>query len=148
EARGATGASCFLRKEGKSRPIAGQPTPVAVAGPLAAGRAARVGAWRMDARLEAVETPLAALRKALGPDRVLFAPGMRNSRDRDRSGFAAAVDAARRADVVLLFLGEEAILSGEARSRAFLDLPGAQDALLDAVRAAGKPIQLVIQAAR
>ena len=138
----------LLKNEGEVLPIASATTTVTVIGPLADSRADQVGTWSMDARLEAVETPLAALRKALGPDRVLFAPGMRNSRDRDRSGFGAAVDAARRADVVLLFLGEEAILSGEARSRAFLDLPGAQDALIDAVRAAGKPIVLVILAGR
>ena len=69
----------------------------------------------------------------MGDGRVLYAPGLRNSRDRGREGFAGAVDAARRADVALLFLGEEQILSGEARSRAFLDLPGAQAALVDAV---------------
>src|SRR5215831_787782 len=146
--RAAIASAVLLKNEGEVLPIASATTTVAVIGPLADSRADQVGTWSMDARLEAVETPLAALRKALGLDRVLFAPGMRNSRDRDRSGFAAAVDAARRADVVLLFLGEEAILSGEARSRAFLDLPGAQDALIDAVRAAGKPIVLVILAGR
>jgi beta-glucosidase len=58
------------------------------------------------------------------------------------------VDAARRADVAVLFVGEEAILSGEARSRAFLDLPGAQDALIDAVHATGKRVILVVMAGR
>jgi beta-glucosidase len=48
----------------------------------------------------------------------------------------------------VLFLGEEHLLSGEARSRAFLDLPGAQEALVDAVHAAGKPMVAVILAGR
>jgi beta-glucosidase len=73
---------------------------------------------------------------------------LRNSRDLARDGFAAAVAAARDADVVVLFLGEEHLLSGEARSRAFLNLPGAQEALVDAVSEAGKPLALVIMAGR
>ena len=74
--------------------------------------------------------------------------GLRNSRDLGRDGFAAAVEAARDADVVLLFLGEEQILSGEARSRAFLNLPGAQEALVDTLSATGKPLVTVIMAGR
>ena len=53
-----------------------------------------------------------------------------------------------QSEVAILFLGEEAILSGEARSRAFLDLPGAQAALVDAIAAAGKPMVEVILAGR
>jgi len=71
-----------------------------------------------------------------------------NPRDDSRSGFPAAVQAARSADAVILFLGEDAGLSGEARSRAFLNLPGAQDELVDAIAATGKPIVGVIMAGR
>jgi len=49
---------------------------------------------------------------------------------------------------VLLFLGEEQILSGEAHSRAFLDLPGAQDALVTEIAKAGKPMVAIIMAGR
>ncbi|HKD67027.1 MAG TPA: glycoside hydrolase family 3 C-terminal domain-containing protein, partial [Candidatus Binataceae bacterium] len=121
---------------------------VAVIGPLADSGIDQMGTWSMDGRGSDVETPLAALRALLGADRVLYARGLQNSRDTTQAGFAAAVDAARRADVVLLFLGEEHILSGEARSRAFLDLPGAQEALVEAMAAAGKPMVAVIMAGR
>jgi beta-glucosidase len=141
-------SAVLLKNEGGVLPIAPSVRTVAVIGPLADSPADQIGTWSMDARLDVVKTPVAALREALGQERVLYAPGLRNSRDRDRAGFAAAVDAARRSDFVLLFLGEEAILSGEARSRAFLDLPGAQDALVGAVREAGKPMALVIMAGR
>ncbi len=50
--------------------------------------------------------------------------------------------------MVLLFVGEGASLSGEARSRAILDLPGAQNELVDAIAATGKPIVLVVQSGR
>jgi beta-glucosidase len=95
-----------------------------------------------------VQTPLAAFRSLLGNGRVVYAAGLRNSRDRGREGIAAAVAAARNADVSILFLGEEQILSGEARSRAFLDLPGAQQELVDAVAATGRPLVVVIMAGR
>jgi beta-glucosidase len=102
----------------------------------------------MDGRVEDVVTPLAALRQTLGNARVLFAAGLKNSRSTDRTSFAAALDAARKADVVLLFLGEEQILSGEARSRAFLGLPGAQEDLVSEIGKAGKPMVAIIQAGR
>ena len=67
---------------------------------------------------------------------------------RSRDGFAAALDAARSADVVLLFVGEEAALSGEAHSRAFLNLPGAQEDLAVEVAKAQKPVIAIIMAGR
>jgi beta-glucosidase len=146
--RAAIGSAVLLKNAGGVLPLGPSVRTVAVIGPLADSPADQVGTWSMDAVAGAVQTPLAALRKLMGDGRVLYAPGMRNSRDRAQDGFAAAVDTARRADVVLLFLGEESILSGEARSRAFLDLPGAQAALVNAVREAGKPMVAVIQAGR
>lgn len=121
---------------------------IAVIGPLADSPVDQMGTWVMDGRAEEVITPLAALRNLLGPDRVLWAPGLKNSRDGSRAGFPAAASAARSAEAVVLFLGEEQILSGEARSRAFLGLPGAQDALVEEVAAAGRPVIAVILAGR
>jgi beta-glucosidase len=121
---------------------------VAVIGPLADSRVDQMGTWVMDGRAADVQTPLAALRETLGAARVLYAPGLKNSRDLSHDGFAAALEAARRAAVVLLFLGEEQILSGEARSRAFLNLPGAQEALVGEIAKAGKPVIGVILAGR
>ncbi len=120
----------------------------AIVGPLADSPADQMGTWSMDGRPESMQTPLAAFRKLAGAGRVHYAPGLRNSRDLSRDGFPAAVAAARTADVVVLFLGEEAILSGEARSRAFLNLPGAQAELVDALSAVGKPLVVVIMAGR
>ena len=89
-----------------------------------------MGTWAMDGRAADAETPLAALRKLLGVDRVTYVRALKSSRDISRSEFGSALEAARKADIVLLFLGEEQNLSGEARSRAFLNLPGAQEELI------------------
>ncbi len=146
--RAATESAVLLKNERDLLPLSDPARTLAIVGPLADSPVDQMGTWSMDGRPEDVQTPLAAFRKLLGSGRVRYAPGLRNSRDLGRDGFASAVAAARGADVVVLFLGEEQILSGEARSRAFLNLPGAQEALVDAVAATGKPLVLVIMAGR
>lgn len=66
----------------------------------------------------------------------------------DRSGFEEAVDVARSAEKVVLVLGEDALQSGEGRSRANLDLPGVQQELLEAVHAANPNTILVVMSGR
>jgi beta-glucosidase len=65
-----------------------------------------------------------------------------------QAGFSDAVEVARAADVVILALGESSAMSGEAGSRAYLDLPGNQQQLLEAVVAAGKPVVLLVFSGR
>jgi beta-glucosidase len=137
----------LLKNEGSVLPLRGDSRRVAVIGPMADRPDDQVGTWAMNASGQVV-TPLAALREQLGADRVVWIPGLRDTRDRTRSGFETALQAARSADVVLLFLGEEASLSGEAASRAYLDLPGAQEELVTEVAKAEKPMVAVILAGR
>jgi beta-glucosidase len=144
----ATESVVLLKNEGPLLPLAESVGSVAVIGPLADSPVDQMGTWVMDGRPEEAQTPLAALRRMLGDARVLYAPGLKNSRDTGRSGFEAALAAARKAEVVLLFLGEEQILSGEARSRAFLNLPGAQEDLVNQIASLGKPSVAVVLAGR
>jgi beta-glucosidase len=144
----ATESAVLLQNERHVLPIAESVGSVAVIGPLADSALDQMGTWSMDGRQEDVETPLVALRRMLGDSRVLYSAGLKNSRSTDTDGFAAALAVAGKADVVLLFLGEEQILSGEARSRAFLNLPGAQEELVREIAKAGKPMAGVIMAGR
>ena len=137
----------LLKNQNGALPLAQSIGKVAVIGPLADSARDQLGTWAMGPA-DTARTPLAALRETLGAARVAYAPGLKNSRDESHDGFAAAVEAARGADTVLLFLGEEASLSGEASSRAYLDLPGAQEALVNEVAQAGKPAIAVIMAGR
>ena len=73
---------------------------------------------------------------------------LETSRSRDNANFDEAVELAGEADAVVLFLGEESILSGEAHSRADISLPGAQAELVRRIREAGKPLVAVILAGR
>jgi beta-glucosidase len=122
---------------------------LAVIGPLADAKRAQLGTWSPDARESDSRTLLAALRESAGNEvELLVAPGLADDLDRNTVQFDEAVDVARRADVVLLAVGERAELSGEARSRALLELPGAQNELIAAIAATGKPIVLIVQAGR
>lgn len=137
----------LLKNQNGALPLAQSVGKVAVIGPLADSARDQLGSWSAGPAETAV-TPLAALRETLGAGHVVYSPGLKNSRDESRDGFASALAAARGADAVLLFLGEEASLSGEASSRAYLDLPGAQEALVNEVAQSGKPIVVVIMAGR
>jgi beta-glucosidase len=144
----ATESAVLLKNEGPVLPLTQSVRSVAVIGPLADSAVDQMGTWVMDGRAADVVTPLAALRQMLGRARVEYAAGLKNSRDTSTAGFSEAVAAARKAEVVLFFLGEEQILSGEARSRAFLNLPGAQEELVAEVTKLGKPAIAVILAGR
>ena len=122
---------------------------VAVIGPLADAPYEQLGTWIFDGDPDISRTPLAAIRELAGDHfDVHFVRALETSRSRDTGPFDEAVDAARNADVALLFLGEESILSGEAHSRADINLPGAQAELVRRVREVGKPVIAVILAGR
>lgn len=94
-------------------------------------------------------TPLTAI-KELADDKVqiIYEPGLTYSRDKNIAGVAKAVAAAARADVILAFVGEEAILSGEAHCLADLNLQGAQSELISALAKTGKPVVTIVVAGR
>ena len=122
---------------------------VAIVGPLADAGYEQLGTWIFDGDETLSVTPLAAIRSLVGEDVELrYVRAMENSRSRVNPEFDAAVAAARESDAVLLFLGEESILSGEAHSRADIGLPGDQVELVRRIRATGKPIIAVILAGR
>ena len=123
---------------------------VALIGPLADDGQQMVGSWGGKSTAKDVTTVRAALEKRLkeGGGRVLYAKGT-EILGGSEAGFAEAVNAAQQADVVLMALGEDAsLMSGEAASRAHLDLPGNQQQLLEAVAATGKPIVLLLFSGR
>lgn len=121
---------------------------LALIGPLADDQKNQLGCWSFDGTVERAVTLRAALEERLGRDRVAYAPGVVDSRSQDGSGFDAAVRAVTGADVAVVVLGEDANISGESKCRAFLDLPGAQNALLERLAKTGTPIVLIVMAGR
>lgn len=120
---------------------------LAVLGPLAAARRDLLGSWCGAGDATRAESILETLRRRNGTNGILHAPGC-DVAGASRAGFPAAVAAAEQADAVVLVLGESWDMSGEARSRTRLDLPGVQADLLRAVQAVGKPTVVVLLAGR
>jgi beta-glucosidase len=139
----------LLKNRNHILPLSQKTKSIAVIGPLADDPYEILGTWNRDGRTEDTVTPLAALRSFLGSStKINYIAGLDYSRSKDKSRFAPALEMAQQSEVVLFFAGEEAILSGEAHSRAYLNLPGAQDALVTEIAKSGKPIILVILAGR
>ena len=124
---------------------------ILICGPLADQKKEQLGTWIFDGEPEHSVTPLEAFEAfSHQPSafRIIYEPGLTYSRDKNKDGIAKAVAKARQADVVLFFCGEEAILSGEARCRTDLNLPGAQKEMMAALAATGKPVVMVVMAGR
>ena len=139
---------------------------IAVIGPLADSPHDAAGPWVLDLNSPRVSSVLDGIRAQAGPGvRVDYAVGVTEPKRLipriftnpgasgyhkppppadDATGIRQAVEAARAADIAVLVLGETHDMSGEMASRASLDLPGGQQALLDAVVATGKPVVVLL----
>jgi beta-glucosidase len=138
----------LLKNEQDLLPLSKDLKKVAVIGPLADAAREQLGTWIFDGDKKDSRTPVPAIKSYLGKDKVIFEPGLTFSRQKIKEGFAKAVAAAKKSDVILFIGGEEAILSGEAHSRGDIRLPGAQEELILELSKTGKPIVLVIMAGR
>jgi beta-glucosidase len=122
---------------------------VAIIGPLADDPYEQLGTWIFDGDSQHSQTCLQAMEQALsGKVNIKHVKAMQTSRSHDQADFIQAVDSAATADVAVLILGEESILSGEAHCRAEIGLPGCQEQLIEAIAQTGTPIVLVIMAGR
>ena len=139
-------SAILLKNEGVLPLKADAVRNILVTGPLADAPHDQLGTWAFDGEKSHTVTPLKALQERF-PGKVTYVPGLSYSREK-RQRFDDVVAAARRADVVLVFLGEEAILSGEAHSLADLNLQGSQSELLAALKTAGKPVVATVMAGR
>lgn len=128
-------------------PISKSVKTIAVIGPMSDNRLDVMGSWHASGLEADVVTVLAGIKKAVPDAVVTYAQGCGFDGD-DTSGFAAARTAALKADIVLIALGENYIQSGEAASRTDIRLPGAQEALVSAMIATGKPVVALIAAGR
>ena len=138
----------LLKNKNRTLPLNHSIGRVAVIGPMAHDRYEQLGTWVFDGDTNLSITPLMAFEEYLGKERVRFAKGVQTTRSLGKAGFAEAVAAARQSEAVVIFAGEEAILTGEAHSRAYLDLPGAQNDLIREIAKTGKPVVLVVMTSR
>lgn len=157
----------LLRNEGGLLPLAkDKGKSIAVIGPLADARRDMLTMWSgFDVDTSTTVTVLQGIRNKLGAGaRVEHAEGVQIAKQyrsmfedllgmkkvepwteaQSQQEFAKAVDLAKSSDMVVLVLGEAALMSGELASQASLDLPGRQQELMEAIAATGKPVALVL----
>ena len=122
---------------------------VLVTGPMANAPHDQLGTWTFDGDPAHTVTPLKAIRDLYGKDvKVIYEPGLTFTREFNEDGIAKAVKAAMKADVILAFMGEEAIMSGEAHCLTDITLKGDQRKMIEALHATGKPVVLNVMAGR
>jgi beta-glucosidase len=148
----------LLKNENKTLPISKKVKHIAVIGPLANDKDAPLGNWRGNATPNTAVSLLEGIREVAGNKvEVLYAEGCKLATNAeqnfftqleinttDRSGFAEAIEAAKKADIVVMALGETAYMSGECRSYADISLKGLQLELLREIKKTGKPVILTL----
>lgn len=149
----------LLKNENQLLPLKKENLHIAVIGALAADTNSPLGSWRGAAADNTAISVLEGLKKYSG-NKINYQKGADVSVGKtefiqevkinttDKSGFASAIKIAKKADVVLMVLGEHAYQTGEARSRTSLDLPGVQQELLEAVYKVNKKVVLILMNGR
>lgn len=131
----------------KLLPVSKEVKTIALIGPLGDNQQDLLGTWHASGDAGKVVTVLQGLKNEFPDAEITYAQGAGFSGD-DRKGFGEAVETARRADLVIMALGENYQQSGEAASRSEIGLPGVQQELLQAVHNTGKPIVALVMAGR
>lgn len=137
----------LLKNNGPVLPIT-KGKSVALIGPLAHAAHDQLGSWVLDAQKQDSVTVLDAFAQMMPKEKLFYAQALYSSRSRDNKDFAQALELAKKADVIVYVGGEEAVLSGEAHSRADTRLPGAQEQLIRELKKTAKPLVVVIMAGR
>jgi len=138
----------LLKNDKQLLPLSKNIKRLAVIGPLANARKEMIGSWSGAGDWNKAVTLLEGIKAGVSPStQVLYAKGC-NINDDSTNLFAQAIQTARQADVVVLAVGEGAWMSGEAASRASLDLPGVQQKLVEEIQKTGKPIIVTLMNGR
>lgn len=139
----------LLKNENKTLPFKNTVKKIAIIGPMADAPHEQLGTWSLDGDKTHTVTPYRALTEMFGNQvEFLYEKALGFSRDKNKVNFKNAMTQAAKADIVVAFIGEESILTGEAHSLAELNLQGAQSDLVKELKKIGKPLVLVIMAGR
>jgi beta-glucosidase len=145
----------LLKNDKQLLPLKQSGQKIALIGALAADKTSPLGSWRIGADDNTAVSVVEGMNKypnnevtyakgadvAIGRTQFMWETKINTT---DTSGFAEAIAVAKKADVVVMVLGEHGLQSGEGRSRAELGLPGVQQELLEAVYKINPNIVLVL----
>jgi beta-glucosidase len=140
----------LLKNENQLLPIKKTVKSIALIGPFVKAKSDNLGFWSYDwpdDSLRIVSLWDGVQGKLDAGTKMLYAIGC-GIKDTSRSGFTEAMEAARQSDIVVMSVGEARDMTGEAKSRSRIQLPGVQEELIKAVAATGKPMVILISAGR
>ncbi|UVM60311.1 glycoside hydrolase family 3 N-terminal domain-containing protein [Pseudomonas sp. B21-010] len=138
----------LLKNDDALLPLSKNLRKLVVVGALANDGVSSLGSWSADGRASESITVLEGIKRAVSPmTEVVYVPAA-SPGSTDTSGIEEVQRAVVDADVIVAALGETADMSGEARSRTSLGLPGAQDALVAQLIKTGKPVVVVLMNGR
>lgn len=141
----------LLKNDHQLLPLSKNTKTVAFIGPLVKAVMQNKGFWDVEMPVKDssyIVSQWEGLKNKVGnKTKLLYAKGC-DIEGNNRTGFAEAVNVAKQADVVILSIGERRDLSGEAKSRSNIIIPGVQEELLKALLATGKPVIVLINAGR
>lgn len=138
----------LLRNEKQLLPLSKTMKTIAVIGPLADSKKDMLGNWSAAGDAKDCVTLLEGIRTKLqGSTQIIHEKGCEVD-NKDRAGFAKALAAAKKAEAIIVAVGEAGWMSGEAASRTDISLPGAQEDLVRALVATGKPVVVVLMNGR
>lgn len=141
-------STVLLKNSGKILPISRQPSKIAIIGPLAKNQEDLLGTWSAHAETKDIPSIYSSLIKEFGEkDSLFYSVGCDISGD-DESGFTAAIQMAKKSDIIILCLGEKRSWTGENTSRSTISLPSIQEKLAQDLKKLGKPIILVLISGR
>ena len=141
----------LLKNENNILPLSKDVKTIAFIGPMVKLLRANHGFWAIDLKdidSTYIVSQWQGLQNKVGKNtKLLYARGS-DIEGENKDGFEEAISIANQADVVILSIGERSDMSGEAKSRSNIHIPGIQEELVKAIQATGKPVVVLINAGR
>jgi beta-glucosidase len=138
----------LLKNENQLLPLSKNLKTVALIGPLAKAEKELKGFWSLDVDKDrGIVSLMEGMKNHAGQTKLIYAQGC-GITDMSREGFADAIAAAKKADVVVMAMGEAPDMTGEAKSKSNIHLPGIQEELIKEIKATGKPVVVLLMAGR
>ncbi|WP_094569558.1 beta-glucosidase BglX [Mucilaginibacter xinganensis] len=138
----------LMKNDNQLLPLSKNTGSIALIGPMVKLKKENKGFWSLDVGDESQVVSLyEGMQQQASKTKLLYAKGC-DVTDTSRAAFKEAYLTAMQADVVVMAMGERFDMTGEAKSRANIHLPGVQEELIKAIVATGKPVVVLLYAGR
>jgi beta-glucosidase len=138
----------LLKNENYLLPLSKNLKRIALIGPLVKAEKELKGFWSLDVdQNKGIVSLIEGMQNHAGNTKLIYAQGC-GITGTSHEGFADAVSAAKKADVVVMAMGEAPDMTGEAKSKSNIHLPGVQEELIKEIKATGKPVVVLLMAGR